>query len=870
MIRHVVSDVAQAASLVATLHLGIVNTALAEPMSMNDAAGTANSSMFKPDVSDLYTEDDGYIDFEGFEFGADPKGMSTSDLYSGVAGYSTGANDLPDVDDYEELYDERDTRIDRLSDGAGEFDASGRGVEREAYRVLEGSQGVESLRGQPFLAQSTSILTERDVAEEFSDCIVPKVTGTQTYTYDDYLTQTCARTSIDVKPFTATRVSTSPSFPQPLYKRDGDGGNTRCEAAGRTVDVKDPLACLRMGAFSGLPSTIEYARTCAPDRPGATACVAFRFKGFDAVKGLAKFKARSGIDVIDVDAISFAYLVFQFADTTTSSSSWSYDHAAYAEMKSLVDAGYCTMSVKTLETGTTCRPSLAGGLSAADEAAINDRNQTRIRLNGSLCGLSSVPGPFTTAPLDATKIEIRASCTAGGNYKTTNTCTPYEGNPKCDRVEQRCVANRGGKCLTYAEEWSCGETRTYETPVVEEVNICSGSLFCEGGDCFPSSATGGAQSFAETAARLSAAEMMAADMTCTPATSSEIDPGSCSVFNGKRQTCGMVVLGLSNCCDVPEGVSVVDYIQLAFAVSRLNSVFMDAGKANLLTSTWGTLETTARNSFSAMTRPLTESWDSIIGNSAATKNVAPEAAKGMLGAAKQQMMQTTAKWVGEVFGEQAANAIFAGAKGGPAMTNGVVAETIGLNATAQTILSTVATAYSVYVITSMLIDILLACSDNELKLGVSKAIKATHKVGTYCDDEFLGMCLQEKTSYCEFSSPLSRIMNEEIRKQTGRGWGSAEKPDCKGFTVEELQDVDFDALDLSEWTGMLSQAGMIDPSGLSPETLTGEESALGVGLADLYEREDAVERSQNKFGGINTDTIRRDGGYDFGKSVTTD
>ena len=193
-----------------------------------------------------------------------------------------------------------------------------------------------------------------------------------------------------------------------------------------------------------------------------------------------------------------------------------------------------------------------------------------------------------------------------------------------------------------------------------------------------------------------------------------------------------------------------------------------------------------------------------------------------------------------------------------------------MNATAQTILSTVATAYSVYVITSMLIDILLACSDNELKLGVSKAIKATHKVGTYCDDEFLGMCLQEKTSYCEFSSPLSRIMNEEIRKQTGRGWGSAEKPDCKGFTVEELQDVDFDALDLSEWTGMLSQAGMIDPSGLSPETLTGEESALGVGLADLYEREDAVERSQNKFGGINTDTIRRDGGYDFGKSVTTD
>lgn len=35
--------------------------------------------------------------------------------------------------------------------------------------------------------------------------------------------------------------------------------------------------------------------------------------------------------------------------------------------------------------------------------------------------------------------------------------------------------------------------------------------------------------------------------------------------------------------------------------------------------------------------------------------------------------------------------------------------------------------------------------------------------------------------------------------QVGRGWGAAKSPDCSGFTVAELQSLNFSAMDLTEF-----------------------------------------------------------------------
>ena len=64
-------------------------------------------------------------------------------------------------------------------------------------------------------------------------------------------------------------------------------------------------------------------------------------------------------------------------------------------------------------------------------------------------------------------------------------------------------------------------------------------------------------------------------------------------------------------------------------------------------------------------------------------------------------------------------------------------------------------------------------------------------------------CIERTTSKCCFNSVLARIVNEQGRAQIGKGWGEARSADCSGFTVAQLQALDFAAMDLSEFYASL-------------------------------------------------------------------
>ncbi|HEY0844356.1 MAG TPA: type-F conjugative transfer system mating-pair stabilization protein TraN [Noviherbaspirillum sp.] len=98
----------------------------------------------------------------------------------------------------------------------------------------------------------------------------------------------------------------------------------------------------------------------------------------------------------------------------------------------------------------------------------------------------------------------------------------------------------------------------------------------------------------------------------------------------------------------------------------------------------------------------------------------------------------------------------------------------------------------------------VSCDDEEAKLAMKEGAHLCHTVGTYCSSclRILGRCvscLTHSTSKCCFNSVLSRIVNEQGRVQVGKDWGSAENPDCSGFTVAQLQSLDFAAMDLTEF-----------------------------------------------------------------------
>ena len=88
------------------------------------------------------------------------------------------------------------------------------------------------------------------------------------------------------------------------------------------------------------------------------------------------------------------------------------------------------------------------------------------------------------------------------------------------------------------------------------------------------------------------------------------------------------------------------------------------------------------------------------------------------------------------------------------------------------------------------------CSASEIELARERNAGNTHYLGRYCSKKTLfGVCIRHSRAWCVFGSKLGRILQQQGRSQLGIGWSS-----CRGFTVAEIESIDFASLDLSEFT----------------------------------------------------------------------
>lgn len=92
-----------------------------------------------------------------------------------------------------------------------------------------------------------------------------------------------------------------------------------------------------------------------------------------------------------------------------------------------------------------------------------------------------------------------------------------------------------------------------------------------------------------------------------------------------------------------------------------------------------------------------------------------------------------------------------------------------------------------------------SCSSEEKDLAVRKVEGKCHEMGEYCSSKTALGCLRHSINHCCFGSKLVRIIHEQGRPQVGRNWGSDESPDCSGLTIDELQHMDFAAMDFSDF-----------------------------------------------------------------------
>ena len=122
------------------------------------------------------------------------------------------------------------------------------------------------------------------------------------------------------------------------------------------------------------------------------------------------------------------------------------------------------------------------------------------------------------------------------------------------------------------------------------------------------------------------------------------------------------------------------------------------------------------------------------------------------------------------------------------------------------------------------------CSAGEVELAEERNAGNTHYLGRYCSKRtFFGACIRRSRAWCVFGSRLGRILQQQGRAQLGIGWSS-----CRGFTVAEIEGIDFERLDLSEFTENLMD-GAREPSVSLPDA-GGTGEAMRTRIRDFYRR----------------------------------
>ena len=410
----------------------------------------------------------------------------------------------------------------------------------------------------------------------------------------------------------------------------------------------------------------------------------------------------------------------------------------------------------------------------------------------------------------------------GGNL---DSCTKYAENPKCGFISSECVRGAQGKsglCYVTDVTYDCGEDIEVPNRTQETTYDCPGDIACMGGECMDISTTV-SQDFGKVYALMNAAQYTAQDMSCTGVDEDGNPTGdediNCTAFEGTAGQCKIAVGGWQDCCESQGGIGMGTYIEMILAVSRLNesmeTINREGSKITWLSDAagaWvdmkGDAAEVVQQGVSFITKPFS-SYLSNIGEvqSGFKDELVSEFTDRVAGQIKDKIQSVVAEYLkeglSEIMGEAAA--------GQAAETAGQLVE--AASEWAGTALGVVSWVYTAYVVANLIVQTVYECTEAEFNTVSQNELKNCHYVGSFCNKKALGTCIEKRRSYCCYKSPLSRIMNEQIRKQGDRlgeqfnGFGTPENPRCEGVPLDKIDRIDWDRVDLSEWLAILQATG---------------------------------------------------------------
>lgn len=343
-------------------------------------------------------------------------------------------------------------------------------------------------------------------------------------------------------------------------------------------------------------------------------------------------------------------------------------------------------------------------------------------------------------------------------------CGPLSADPACGPVGTNCVdTDANGQCVLFEVRYQCalpGPTRT--------VLDCGGRTFCLDGKCLDTSYPPDTD-FAR----------VISGMELAREAGTYFDVNTSTLFRGEGASCSHKLFGLSNCCKGNAGGG-KDFSNQGLVAQAGWAV----GKQVLDVGSYYVYDTLYSN----------------FGNGFATKGLG--AALGILGA--DGAFNPTLGFYGF-------NVAF------NAQATGVALGSVSTSAGTFTFAFD-PWSFAIAVVITIIID-MMECSEDEQKTALKRGQNLCHFVGSYCASKALNACVTKKEGHCCFNSRLARIINEQGRAQIGKGWGSGESPDCSGFTLAQIEALDFAAMDLAEFFGEI-QAKALSEAQVSAQNST--------------------------------------------------
>ena len=339
---------------------------------------------------------------------------------------------------------------------------------------------------------------------------------------------------------------------------------------------------------------------------------------------------------------------------------------------------------------------------------------------------------------------------------TTDTCKPL--------IDEGCYFDRTECVDEYCNErlytYKCGGTG--EVTAYEKSFVCAGQVRCMGTECtevirLESSSFGDAATASEILNNIRI--------------DTQGDGTGNGVFPGLPYSCQD---SPKNCCDgSAPGVSIADYVDAA-------SSMYTVGKGAVTT-----FAPEFASSLSYAMGSLTSGW---IGATACTVDLTLPAGSAMVPA---------------TFTTAVTNATVTFVAEGVAAVTGAAVEGVlpivgAIIGTLCTVLYVLIILYAIYVILTFLYKIMFQCDEEDMETSQKLTLGVCHLVGVV-SEKVLGMPLKDRNVYCCFNSMLARLIHEQGRQQLGLGWGTGDAPDCRGFSLGEISELNFSEMDLSEY-----------------------------------------------------------------------